>query len=419
MKRPELLSPAGNLTKLKIALEYGADAVYGSVASFSLRTRSAREFNLQSFEEAIVYTHEKGKKFYVTINAFPFNSQIESLKRHIQTISNLKPDGFIVATPGVMSLAKQIAPEVDVHLSTQANVMNYIDAKIYHDMGASRIVVAREMNLKDVIKIKEYLPDLEIEIFVHGSMCFAYSGRCLVSSVQSGRMSNRGSCANDCRFKYELYAKNPESGTLFRLEEDEEGGTYVMNSKDLNLSAHIGDILKSGVIDSLKIEGRTKSEYYAACTARAYKMAIDDAMADKFDAKIYEAELNTLKNRGFTDGYLIHRPYERTDTQNHVSSLEEGTHQVHAISEDGEYFKCKFKIVENEPYEIVAPLDTKIKFCDNDIGRVYERDGKFWLEFRRLITKKGKEMSEIHSGNENEMCLPAKLPKFSFLRKEI
>lgn len=281
MLKPELLSPAGNLTKLKIALEYGADAVYASVASFSLRTRSAREFNLESFKEAIEYTHAKGKKFYATVNAFPFNSQIEPLKRHLQTVSAMKPDAFIIATPGVMSLAKEIAPDIEIHLSTQANVMNALDAKIYHEMGAKRIVVAREMSLKDVIKIKEQIPTLDIEIFVHGSMCFAYSGRCLVSAVQSGRQSNRGSCANDCRFKYELYAKNPESGTLFRLEED-EGGTHVMNSKDLNLSAHIKDIIESGAVDSLKIEGRTKSEYYAACATRAYRMAVDDASAGKF-----------------------------------------------------------------------------------------------------------------------------------------
>ncbi|QCD45502.1 peptidase U32 family protein [Campylobacter mucosalis] len=419
MKKPELLSPAGNFTKLKIALDYGADAVYASVASFSLRTRSAREFDLESFKAAIDYTHEKGKKFYATINAFPFNSQIEPLKRHLQTISAMKPDGFIIATPGVMSLAKQIAPEIDVHLSTQANVMNYLDAKIYHDMGACRIVVAREMNLKDVIKIKEQLPNLEIEIFVHGSMCFAYSGRCLVSSVQSGRMSNRGSCANDCRFKYELYAKNPDSGTLFRLEEDPEGGTHIMNSKDLNLSAHIDDIIKAGVIDSFKVEGRTKSEYYAACATRAYRMAIDDVMNGNFNVSKYQFELNTLKNRGFTDGYLVHRPFERADTQNHISSLEEGTHQVHSISEDGEFFKCKFKIVPNEAYEIVAPLDAKIDECDNEIGKIYKQDGKFWLVFKQLVSKKGKILDEIHSGNENEMKLPIKMPEFSFLRKEI
>ncbi|MGH1600672.1 peptidase U32 family protein [Campylobacter majalis] len=418
MTTPELLSPAGNLTKLKIAIEYGADAVYASVASFSLRTRSAREFSLETFKEGIDYAHSKGKKFYVTINAFPFNGQIEPLKRHLQTISQMKPDAFLISTPGVMSLAKQIAPEIDVHLSTQANVMNYLDAKIYHDMGASRIVVAREMNLKDVIKIKELIPTLEIEIFVHGSMCFAYSGRCLVSAVQSGRMSNRGSCANDCRFKYELYAKNPESGTLFRLEEDPEGGTHVMNAKDLSLISHINDIVKSGVIDSYKIEGRTKSEYYVACATRAYRMAIDDAMTGKFQQEKYEYEIATLKSRGYTDGYLVSRPFERIDTQNHTSSLEEGTHQVHAISEDGEYIKCKYKITPNQAYEIVAPLDKSIKTCDNEIGKIYNENGKFWLEFKRLVSKKGKVFDEIHSGNENEIKLPINLPKFSFLRKE-
>lgn len=419
MITPELLSPAGNLTKLKIAIEYGADAVYASVASFSLRTRSAREFSLETFKEGIDYAHSKGKKFYVTINAFPFNGQIEPLKRHLQTISAMKPDAFLISTPGVMSLAKQIAPDIDVHLSTQANVMNYLDAKIYHDMGASRIVVAREMNLKDVIKIKELIPTLEIEIFVHGSMCFAYSGRCLVSAVQSGRMSNRGSCANDCRFKYELYAKNPESGTLFRLEEDPEGGTHVMNAKDLSLISHINDIVKSGVIDSYKIEGRTKSEYYAACATRAYRMAIDDAMAGNFQQEKYEYEIATLKSRGYTDGYLVSRPFERTDTQNHTSSLEEGTHQVHAISDDGEFIKCKYKITPNQAYEIVSALNQNINICDNDIGKIYSENGKFWLVFKQLVSKKGKIFDEIHSGNENEIKLPINLPKFSFLRKEI
>ncbi|BCX79361.1 peptidase U32 family protein [Campylobacter sp. 19-13652] len=417
LKRPELLSPAGNLTKLKIALAYGADAVYASVASFSLRTRSAREFDLESFKEAIDYTHSKGKKFYATVNAFPFNSQIDGLKRHLKTLGELKPDGFIISTPGVMSLARELAPDVEVHLSTQANVMNYLDAKIYHDMGASRIVVAREMNLRDVIKIKEQIPSLEIEIFIHGSMCFAYSGRCLVSSVQSGRMSNRGSCANDCRFKYELYAKNPESGTLFRLEEDPEGGTHIMNSKDLNLSAHIKDIIEAGVIDSLKIEGRTKSEYYAACATRAYRMAIDDALADKFDAKIYADELNTLKNRGFTDGYLVHRPFERTDTQNLISSLEEGSKNVEAISYDGEHILSRGVIKTGVAYEIVAPAGAQLQEADNEIGQIYEQSGVWYVKFNRLISQKNREFDEIHSGNENAIKLPARLFEFTFLRK--
>lgn len=418
MKRPELLSPAGNLTKLKIALEYGADAVYASVGSFSLRQRSAKEFNLETFEEGINLAHQRGAKFYATINGFPFNGQIEPLKRHLKTISAMKPDAFIIATPGVMALAKEIAPEIEIHLSTQANVLNYLDAEIYHKMGASRIVVAREMSLKDVILIKEKIPNLEIEIFIHGSMCFAYSGRCLVSAVQSGRMSNRGNCANDCRFKYELYAKSPENGALFRLEEHEDG-THIMNSKDLNLIAHLENILKTNCIDSLKIEGRTKSEYYAACTANAYKMAIDDIMSGKFDLQKYEFELNTLKNRGFTDGYLVQRPFEKNDAQNHQTSIEEGTHQVCAISEDGEFFKTKFKISLGEEYEILSPRNSKIDLVSNELGEIFQRDGRCFVKFRNLVSKKGKEFSEIHSGNENEIRLPTMLPKFSFLRKEM
>ena len=355
MKKPELLSPAGNLTKLKIALAYGADAVYASVGNFSLRQRSAKEFNLESFEEGVRLAHENGAKFYATVNGFPYNTQLDNLKKHIKTISEFGVDAFIIATPGVMKLAKEIAPNIEIHLSTQANVMNYLDAQIYHDMGASRIVAAREMSLKDAVLIKEMVPSLELEIFCHGSMCFAYSGRCLVSAVQSGRLSNRGSCANDCRFNYELYAKSPENGALFRLEEDEHG-THIMNSKDLNLIKHIERIIKTQAIDSLKIEGRTKSEYYAACATKAYRMAIDDAISGNFRAEIYEAELNTLKNRGFSDGYLIHKPFERDDTQNHINSIEEGTHQVHAISIDGDSFKTKFKIDTKHEYEIFAPL---------------------------------------------------------------
>ncbi|MBW1370529.1 protease, partial [Campylobacter jejuni] len=338
---PEIVAPAGNFTKLKIALAYGADAVYAGVNNFSLRSRTAREFNYESFEEAIKYTHERGKKIYVTLNGFHLSSQIEGLKRHILKLREMKPDAFIVASVGAMRLVKELAPEISLHVSTQANILNYLDAQVYKDMGAKRVVIARELGLKDAKALKENC-DIELEAFVHGSMCFAYSGRCLISSVQSGRMSNRGSCANDCRFNYELYAKNPENGTLFRLEED-ENGTHVFNSKDLNLCSYIEKIMQENCISAFKIEGRTKSEYYVALTTRTYKMAIQDALEGKFESSKYEKEIATLKNRGFTDGYLVSRPLEKTDTQNHNTSIEEGSHQVHAISEDGSFFKCKGK----------------------------------------------------------------------------
>ena len=419
MKKPELLSPAGNLTKLKIALSYGADAVYASTGAFSLRQRSAKEFDKTSFEEGVCFTHKMGKKIYATVNGFPTNVQIDTLSRHLEYLQDLRVDGILVATLGVARLAKKFAPDIPLHISTQANVLNWLDAQVWSELGATRIVAAREMTLKDAVLIKEHLPNLEIEIFVHGSMCFAYSGRCLISAVQSGRFSNRGSCANDCRFKYEIYAKNSEGNALFRLQECENDGTYIMNAKDLKLASHAEKILQTGAIDSFKIEGRTKSEYYVACATNAYRRAIDDAASGKFEPELYESELAPLKNRGFSDGYLIKRPYERDDTQNLNTSIEEGTHQVCAISNDGEFISVKDKIALGEIYEIFAPHGAQIKPCQNEFGEIFENGGKKFIKFSRLIARNNKEFSEIHSGNLNEIKLPANLPEFSFLRKEI
>ena len=418
-KNVELLSPAGNFEKLKIALEYGADAVYAGVSHFSLRTRSSKEFNYESFEEAVEYTHKMGKKIYVTINGFPFNSQIELLKKHIQKMTKMHPDAFIVSTPGVVRLVKEIAPDIPIHLSTQANVMNYLDALFYKEAGVKRIIAAREVSLKDLKEIKKVVPDMEFEIFVHGSMCFAYSGRCLISSLQSGRVPNRGSCANDCRFPYTLYAENKENGTLLKLEED-ESGTHIMNAKDLNLSSYIDEILKSGVVDSLKIEGRTKSPYYVAIATKAYAMAIDDYFNGKFDAKKYEKELETTKHRGFNDGYLVKRPYQKNSDQNLEESISEGTHQVYAmINEDGKTFLAKDKVEPNVVYEIVTPLHSNIQACKNEIGEIFSKDNSWYLKLNKIKTLNGKIYDAIHSGNTNPVILPCSLPKYSFLRKEI
>lgn len=415
IKKTELLSPAGNFEKLRLALEYGADAVYGGVSHFSLRIRSGKEFTYESFANAVKYTHKMGKKIYVTINGFPFNAQIELLKKHIAKMADLEPDAFIVATPGVIKLCKSLAPQIPLHLSTQANVLNYLDAEVYHEMGVKRIVAAREVGLKDLAKIKKRLPNLEIEVFVHGSMCFAYSGRCLISSVQSGRVPNRGSCANDCRFPYELYAKNEDSGTLFRIEED-EAGTHIMNAKDLNLSTRVDEILQSGVIDALKIEGRTKSPYYVATTAKTYRMAIDDFYDDKFEAKKYEDELNTTKNRGFSQGYLVRHPSEkRQNLQNLHTSISDGSYQVYGlINEDGKSFKAKDTIVKNIPYEIMSP--EKISTCKNEIGEIKESENGYTLTLTCIKSTENKEFQEVHSGNIHDIILPCKLPRFSFLR---
>ncbi len=417
MQKVELLSPAGNLEKLKIALDFGADAVYGGVSHFSLRIRSGKEFSMEEFKEGIEYAHVRGKKVYATINGFPFNSQIPLLKKHILAMAELKPDAFIVATPGVLKLCHDLAPDMPLHLSTQANVMNVLDAQIYHDMGATRIITAREISLKDLVAIKKELPNLELEVFVHGSMCFAYSGRCLISTLQSGRVPNRGSCANDCRFDYELYAANPETGTLFRLDEEEGVGTYIMNAKDLNLASHMKEILDSGVVDSVKVEGRTKTAYYAATTAKAYRMAIDDYYDGKFEEDKYQYELQSLQNRGYTDAYLVSRPFEKHDTQSLDFTMQLGTHQVSGVvNAEGTHFLCKYKTLPNDEMEAVFPLGSKVEIVDNEIGTTYERDGRFYMKMKQLKAKNGKIWEEIHSGNINEIILPTPFPSYTFFR---
>jgi U32 family peptidase len=417
MKHVELLSPAGNLEKLKIAIDYGADAVYGGVSHFSLRIRSGKEFSFEEFAEGIAYAHARGKKVYATINGFPFNSQLDLLKKHILKMAALGPDAIIVATPGVLKLVHELAPEIPIHLSTQANVMNLLDAQVYYEMGVRRIIAAREISLKDLQTIKAALPDLELEVFVHGSMCFAYSGRCLISTLQSGRVPNRGSCANDCRFPYELYAANPETGTLFRLEEQSEVGTYIMNAKDLNLASHIKEILDAGCVDSLKIEGRTKTAYYAAITAKSYRQAIDDYYAGRDDPDAYQRELGTMQNRGFTDAYLVNRPFEKHDTQSLDFTMQMGTHQVSGmVTEAGTHFLCKYKTLPGDRVEIVAPASAVIPAADNEIGTILEEGGRHYIVFKKLLAENGKEWTEVHSGNLNPIALPALLPPYTFLR---
>ena len=420
MKKVELLAPAGNLEKLKIALCYGADAVYGGTSTFSLRIRSGKEFDMDSYAQGIEYAHARGKKVYTTINSFPFNSQIKLYENHIAKMAELKPDALIVASPGVVQMARRVAPQTPIHLSTQANVMNVLDAQVYYDMGVERIIVAREISLKDCEAIKRVIPDLELEIFVHGSMCFAYSGRCLVSALQTGRVPNRGSCANDCRFPYEVYAHNPETNTTFRLDEEPGIGTYIMNAKDMNMASHVDEILSSGVIDSLKIEGRTKSPYYVGVVTKAYRHAIDDYYAGDFDEQRYQKELHTTQNRGFSDAYLVSKPFERNNTQSHNFTIQDGTHQVMAlVSEDGLTWRCKDKTCVGDRVEIVLPMGVTLEPMESDEGKIEVIENAFWLTFKKIVSTKGKEFQCIHSGDLNDIILPVKLPSYTILRRGI
>jgi len=417
----ELLSPAGDPEKLRVALSFGADAVYGGVSHFSLRIRSGREFSLESFKDGVDYAHALGKKVYATINGFPFNSQLKLVENHLASMRDASVDAFIISTPGMIKLAKKVAPNMPLHLSTQANVLNSLDAEFFYDMGVTRIIAAREVSLKDLEEIKSTVPNLELELFVHGSMCFAYSGRCLISALQSGRVPNRGSCANDCRTPYILYAQNPDTGTLLRLEEVPDEGTYIFNAKDLCMINHLPELINSGVIDSFKIEGRTKSLYYAGIATRAYRLAIDDYMSNKFDISKYEAEIATLKNRGLTDAYIISRPYEKNETQNLETAISGGNYEVAGfINEDGLSFMCKYKIYPNEDVDIVLPIDSHATPMENDIGKIFIKDNdSYAIVFKKILTVSGIELSSVHSGNTNPIMLPASLPAYSFLRKKV
>lgn len=415
----ELLSPAGNLNKLKLSLAYGADAVYGGVGHFSLRNRSSKEFTYESFFEGVKYVKSLGKKIYVTINGFPFNSQIKLYKKHIEKMASMEPHAFIVSTPGVIRMCKEIAPEIPLHLSTQANVMNYMDALCFYEMGVKRIIAAREISLNDLKEIKAQIPNLELEVFVHGSMCFAYSGRCLISTLQTGRVPNRGSCANDCRFEYRLYAEEKKSGTLLRLEEFGDG-TYIFNAKDLNLSAYVDEIIKSGVIDSIKIEGRTKSSYYAAMSTKVYREAIDDSYKGVFQPLKYQNMLNELANRGYSDGYLFNRPFEKGGVQNiEVAEYRPSLQVCGEIDESGEGFFCRYTIKKGESLEILSPKPLTIDSFENDVGAIFKDKDKYYLKLYKITDQNGKELDVVHSGYEKSIALPCKLEPFSFLRKEI
>ena len=415
----ELLAPAGDFEKLKIAIAYGANAVYAGVSHFSLRCHSGKEFDYETFKEAVDYAHSKNVKVYATVNSFPFENQLSLVENHIKKLKEIGVDAMIVSTLGVVMKAREIAPEIDIHLSTQANALNSWDYMAYRDFGVKRIIAARESTLKDLIKIKEKVPDVEIEIFVHGAMCFAYSGRCLLSAVQFGRNPNKGSCANDCRYPYVLYAENPETGTMFKLEEY-ENGTHIMNAKDLCLIEHIPEILKAGVIDSVKIEGRTKAPYYVGVVTKAYRDAIDEfENTGNCDCKKYLDEILTTKNRGLTDAYIVKRPHQRDDTQNLETSLTYGEWQVAGIvNEDEETFMCKYKIFPGDVLEIFAPGEN-LTPCNNEIGEIFEKNGKWYLKLDKISTITNKELKAVHSGNQNPIKLPCKLPYLTFIRKKV
>ncbi|ADU96489.1 peptidase U32 [Thermovibrio ammonificans HB-1] len=304
MGKPEVLAPAGSLEKLKFAVDFGADAVYLGGKLFNLRAKAAN-FTLEEMAEAIDYAHKRGVKVYVTLNAFVRNGDFPAVEEFVKEVRQLKPDAFIVSDPGVITTVKELAPEVELHLSTQANVTNYRAVNFYRSAGVSRVVLARELSIEEIREIKERVPDVELEVFVHGAMCMAYSGRCLLSNYLSYRESNKGACSQSCRWKFYL-VEETRPGEFMPIEEDQHG-TYILNSKDLCALPLLEELIEAGV-DSLKIEGRVKSAYYVAVTTSVYRRAVD-LLTENREAFYRElpklmAELEKVSHRPYTTGFL-------------------------------------------------------------------------------------------------------------------
>lgn len=311
-KKPELLAPAKSLEILKTAVRYGADAVYIGGEAYGLRAK-ADNFGPEEMAEGIRFAHAHRAKVYVTANIFAHNDDISGIERYFDELSALSPDAVLIADPGVFSIARERIPEIPVHISTQANTTNYRSAKFWKDLGASRIVTARELSLSEIRELKRRIPDLEIESFVHGAMCISYSGRCLLSNYFTGRDANQGECTHPCRWKYALMEEK-RPGQYFPVDENERG-TYIMNSKDLCMIRHLPDLIDAG-IDSFKIEGRMKTALYVASVVRAYRQAIDDYFTSPslYESRLdwYDREVRSCTYRDFTTGFFYGKPSEES-----------------------------------------------------------------------------------------------------------
>ena len=339
---PELLLPAGSLAKMNAAFDYGADAVYAGQPRYSLRVRNNDFSTLQALQEGIDGAHARGKQFFVASNIFAHNAKLKTYLRDMAPVIAMKPDALIMADPGLIMMVREEWPDVSIHLSVQANAVNWADVKFWQRMGLTRVILSRELSLDEIEEIRQRCPDMELEVFVHGALCMAYSGRCLLSGYFNHRDANQGTCTNACRWDYKVgegcqdatgdisvlhqQPRHPLANQAYLLEEagrpgqlmpifEDEHGTYIMNSKDLRAVEHVERLVKIGVT-SLKVEGRTKSAYYAARTAQVYRQAIDDAVAGRpFDESLL-GQLQGLANRGYTDGF-----YQRHHTQEHQNYM--------------------------------------------------------------------------------------------------
>ena len=357
MKNIELLAPAGSLKKLKTAIDFGADAVYAGGKEFSLRA-FADNFTLEDMREGVEYCHARGKKMYVTVNIFPKNKDFEVAKEYFRQLESIGVDAVLITDAGLISLCKRVAPSLPIHLSTQANTLNKYTVEFWASQGVERVVLARELSFAEIKEIHEHNPDTELEVFVHGAMCVSYSGRCLLSNYLDGRDANRGECVQACRWHYNI-TESSRAGDPLQMEEDERG-TYILNSKDLNMLSYIPELADAGVL-SLKIEGRMKSEYYLATVVNAYRRALDSFYKGEFQSVVDELEREVRKvvHRDYTVAYTLG---ENNKTIAYNSGQNGGSHEFIAVVNG---YENGYAIVEmrnrfrvGDTLEVLSPTDS-------------------------------------------------------------
>lgn len=381
IKKPELLIPAGSLEVLKTAVTYGADAVYIGGEAFGLRAK-AKNFDLDDMKKGVEFAHNHGVRVHVTANILAHNYDLDGAYKYFEELKSIGPDAFIVADPGMFTIAKEVCPDIDIHVSTQANNTNYMTYKFWYNQGAKRVVSARELSLREIKEIRANIPDdMEIESFIHGAMCISYSGRCLLSSFFTGRDANRGACTHPCRWKYSV-VEEKRPGEYFPVFENERG-TYIFNSKDLCMIEHIPDMVDAG-IDSYKIEGRMKTALYVATVARTYRKAIDDFFEseEKYKANMdwYKSEIAKCTYRQFTTGFYYGKPDENTQIYDSNTYINEYTYlgSISEVTAENEIIleqKNKFKV--NDEIEIMKPdgRNLKVKVLsikDNERGTMMD-----------------------------------------------
>ena len=404
MKKPELLIPASSLEVLKTAVLFGADAVYIGGEAFGLRAK-AKNFSHEDMKEGIAFAHARNVRVHVTANILAHNGDLAGAEKYFEELRELSPDALIIADPGMFMLAKRICPEIDIHISTQANNTNYMTYRFWHELGAKRVVCARELSLKEIREIRGNIPaDMEMESFIHGSMCISYSGRCLLSSFLAGRDANQGACTHPCRWKYAVMEES-RPGEYFPVYENERG-TYIFNSKDLCMIEHIPELIAAG-IDSFKIEGRMKTALYVAAVARTYRRAIDDYLEseEKYRANMgwYKEEIAKSVHRQFTTGFYFGKPDENTQIYNSSTYVNEYVY---------------LGIIEEVSKERGARIEQKNKFCTGDEIEIMKPDGQnIAVRVLSLTTQEGEE---VESAPHPRQVLWVKLSrpgeKFDLLR---